>query len=247
MDWAPHHADAAGSPSRVRRLTPSGRWHADSGGSTSEPSCVGCRATAERSSTSARYRVGRVLVNRKGIETPKSLGLTQISFQMGLMSTEPSAPSSNPNSPERLGDRVVRVAVAVVYRMESGRPLFFVARRPERAIRGGLWEFPGGKIEPGETPAAAALRELAEEVGLSGGAIVGSPSPLVIVTHTDADLARERSISLESFLVEVRPDARPVVQPSIEVRWITIDELAALEWPRANHAINAAIRARFEG
>jgi hypothetical protein len=35
------------------------------------------------------------------------------------------------------------------------------------------------------------------------------------------------------------------VQPSIEVRWIAIEELARLEWPRANHAINDAIRARF--
>ncbi len=155
------------------------------------------------------------------------------------------APSSNPPSPKTPGDGIVRVAVAVVYRMEAGRPVLFVARRPEAAIRGGLWEFPGGKIEVGEAPAAAALRELAEEAGLSGSAIVGSPSPLAVVTHTDADLARERSISLEAFLVEVRADASPVVQPSIEVRWIGVDELAGLEWPRANHAINDAIRARF--
>jgi len=154
-------------------------------------------------------------------------------------------PSSNPTSPERSGERVVRVAVAVVHRMEAGRPVLFVARRPTSAIRGGLWEFPGGKIEAGEAAATAALRELAEEAGLSGDAIVGSPSPLVVVNHTDADLARERSISLEAFLVEVRAGASPVVQPSIEVRWITVDELAALEWPRANLAINDAIRARF--
>ena len=161
------------------------------------------------------------------------------------MGKEPLAPSSNPPALDRTGDRIVRVAVAVVYRMDAGRPLLFVARRPANAIRGGLWEFPGGKIEPGEARAAAALRELAEEAGLSGGAIVGSHSPLVVVAHTDADLARERSITLEAFLVEVRADASPVVQPSIEVRWIAIEELARLEWPRANHAINDAIRARF--
>jgi 8-oxo-dGTP pyrophosphatase MutT (NUDIX family) len=70
------------------------------------------------------------------------------------MGKEPTAPSSNPPAPDRTDDRIVRVAVAVVYRMDAGRPLLFVARRPANAIRGGLWEFPGGKIEPGEAPAA---------------------------------------------------------------------------------------------
>jgi mutator protein MutT len=161
------------------------------------------------------------------------------------MHREPGSSSSNPEEPATHGSGIVRVAVAVVFRRVDGRPSLFVARRPEHAIRGGLWEFPGGKIEQGEAPSVAALRELEEEVGLSAEDIVGAPEPLVTVTHTDPDLSRERSISLEAFLVEVRADAAPNPAPSVEVRWIFLDELARLEWPRANHAINEAIRARL--
>lgn len=53
-------------------------------------------------------------------------------------------------------------AVALVDR--DGRVL--LARRPEGRSMAGLWEFPGGKVEPGETPEAALIRELHEELGI---------------------------------------------------------------------------------
>lgn len=62
------------------------------------------------------------------------------------------------------GRRVVLVAaVALVDR--DGRVL--LAQRPEGKSMAGLWEFPGGKVEPGETPEAALMRELHEELGIS--------------------------------------------------------------------------------
>jgi 8-oxo-dGTP diphosphatase len=62
------------------------------------------------------------------------------------------------------GRRVVLVAaVALVDR--DGRVL--LAARPEGKSMAGLWEFPGGKVEPGETPEAALMRELHEELGIS--------------------------------------------------------------------------------
>ncbi|MBI1303918.1 MAG: NUDIX domain-containing protein [Phycisphaera sp.] len=169
----------------------------------------------------------------------------EVHSEKRLMEQNPRALSSNSTESAGVPRSFVRVAVAVVYRWVGGRPSLFVARRPDHAIRGGLWEFPGGKIEQGEAPSAAALRELEEEVGLSGDAVLRAPEPLVTVTHTDPDLSRERSISLEAFLVEVRADAVPSAPASVEVRWISVDDIGKLEWPRANHAINAAIRARF--
>jgi hypothetical protein len=58
---------------------------------------------------------------------------------------------------------LVLVAAAVLIDTD-GRVL--IAERPEGRAMAGLWEFPGGKVEPGETPEAALIRELAEELGI---------------------------------------------------------------------------------
>ena len=55
------------------------------------------------------------------------------------------------------------VAVALV---DADRRVL-IAQRPAGKAMAGLWEFPGGKVEPGETPEAALIRELAEELGIS--------------------------------------------------------------------------------
>lgn len=58
---------------------------------------------------------------------------------------------------------VIQVAAAII--TEAGRIL--IVQRPDTAQMGGLWEFPGGKIEPGETPEVALMREIAEELGIA--------------------------------------------------------------------------------
>ncbi|MDH3427947.1 MAG: NUDIX domain-containing protein, partial [Gemmatimonadota bacterium] len=55
------------------------------------------------------------------------------------------------------------IAVALIW--DSGR--LFIQRRPVDGLLGGLWEFPGGKVEPGESPRQAAVREVVEETGMS--------------------------------------------------------------------------------
>ena len=58
---------------------------------------------------------------------------------------------------------VLVVAVALV----AGDGRVCLQRRPEGKAHGGLWEFPGGKVEPGESPQAAIVREIAEELGIA--------------------------------------------------------------------------------
>ncbi|MEY2795272.1 MAG: A/G-specific adenine glycosylase [Planctomycetota bacterium] len=117
-----------------------------------------------------------------------------------------------------------------------------VARRRSDAIRGGLWELPGGKVEAGETAAVAALREAEEEVGIAPSALIGAPTPLAISAHSDPSLPRERSVRLHAFLVEVKAGVEASPIGASEVRWIDPAAMDDFEWPPANRALNAAIR-----
>ena len=74
----------------------------------------------------------------------------------------------------------IHVAVGAVVD-ECGRVL--VTRRPDHVHQGGLWEFPGGKLEPGEDLARGLERELREELGIR----VGSSEPLIRVQHDYGD------------------------------------------------------------
>jgi 8-oxo-dGTP diphosphatase len=77
--------------------------------------------------------------------------------------------------------RIDVVAVALI----DGDDRILVAQRPPGKPLAGLWEFPGGKIESGETPTAALVRELAEELGI--GVAEADLHPLTFVTHDYSD------------------------------------------------------------
>src|SRR5262249_56940604 len=66
--------------------------------------------------------------------------------------------------PGRVGDRGVLVVAAVALVDADGRVL--IAQRPQGKSMPGLWEFPGGKVDAGETPEQALVRELHEELGI---------------------------------------------------------------------------------
>ena len=127
-------------------------------------------------------------------------------------------------------------------RTSSGRCELLVARRHANAIRGGLWELPGGKVETGESALAAALREAEEEVGIAPSALLGTPQPLAVSAHSDPSLLRERSVRLHAFLIEVKPGVEASPLGSSEVRWIDPAVMDNFEWPPANRSLNEAIR-----
>jgi 8-oxo-dGTP diphosphatase len=85
------------------------------------------------------------------------------------------------NSPQAALPVVLVVCVALVD--ADGRVL--LAQRPEGRHLAGLWEFPGGKVDPGEGPEAALIRELKEELGIDVTA--SCLAPLTFVSHAYAD------------------------------------------------------------
>ncbi len=107
-----------------------------------------------------------------------------------------------------------------------------MAERGAAAHLGGLWEFPGGKIEPGEEPQSAALRELKEETGLEGA----TAEPLVVLVHSYPD----RTVRLHAYLIR-EPAGQVHVDGGRRWAWRPPAELASLPMPEANAAILRAL------
>ncbi len=91
---------------------------------------------------------------------------------------------------------------------------------------GGLWEFPGGKVDAGELPEAALARELHEELGI--GVRVGKPLS-AIVEWTDGAV----SIRLRGFFCEIM-QGEPHAHEHEEIRWCEPSELLDLDWAEAD-------------
>lgn len=71
-----------------------------------------------------------------------------------------------------------------------------LTRRPPGKAMAGLWEFPGGKVEAGETPEAALVRELAEEIGIETKVPCLAPLSFASHTYSDEDMGEGRAFHL---------------------------------------------------
>jgi len=121
--------------------------------------------------------------------------------------------------------------VAAVIRADDGRLL--LSRRLAHVDQGNLWEFPGGKLQPGEGRVAGLARELAEELGIH----VRRASPLMRVRHRYP----ARSVLLDVFVVD-RWDGHPEGREGQQVRWVEPPELLELDFPAANLPLLTAAR-----
>lgn len=124
---------------------------------------------------------------------------------------------------------LVHVAVGVV--LDGDRKVLITRRAPE-AHQGGLWEFPGGKVEAGETVTVALTRELREELGIA----IARTSALLEVHHDYGD----KTVMLDVHVVwEYSGEARPLEnQP---MAWVAPQELTRYAFPAANRPIVAAV------
>ncbi len=111
-----------------------------------------------------------------------------------------------------------------------------LARRPAHKRPALKWEFPGGKVNPGETPAAALRREIREELGCA----ITVAEALPRVVHAEGSVA----IELIPFRCRLDPgSAEPVPLEHVELRWVAPGELPAHDLAAADRPVARAYRA----
>jgi 8-oxo-dGTP diphosphatase len=107
----------------------------------------------------------------------------------------------------------------------EGRVL--LAQRPDGKSMAGLWEFPGGKVEPGETPERALIRELHEELGIDTWA--SCLAPLTFASHSYADF----HLLMPLFACR-KWDGIPQGREGQALRWVRAQDLRSYPMPPAD-------------
>ena len=126
---------------------------------------------------------------------------------------------------------ILVVAAALVD--SDGRVL--IAQRPEGKQLAGLWEFPGGKVEPGETPEIALIRELEEELGI----VVKQAclAPFVFASHTYESF----HLLMPLYLIR-RWDGEPEAKEHAALKWVRPNDMGQYPMPPADDPLVAWLR-----
>ena len=133
--------------------------------------------------------------------------------------------------------RTIRVVAAVIKATnEKGEPIIFATQRGYGDFKGG-WEFPGGKIEEGETPQKALVREIREE--LDTEIVVGELIETIEYDYPTFHL------SMDCFWAEI-VSGNLVLKEHEAAKWLTKDELGTVEWLPADIELVERIRDYFE-
>ena len=142
----------------------------------------------------------------------------------------PEAPAAHAENPE--AKPLLLVAACALVDVD-GRVL--LARRPEGKKMAGLWEFPGGKLNPGETPEAALIRELKEELGIDVAA--ACLAPFAFASH-----AYEGFHLLMPLFVCRRWKGTPTGQENQTLAWVRASKLTEYEMPPADKPLIPLLR-----
>jgi 8-oxo-dGTP diphosphatase len=138
-----------------------------------------------------------------------------------------SAPTS---SSATAADRVLQVVAAVIVRAD-GR--FLLAQRPQGKVYAGYWEFPGGKVEPGEAPELALARELQEELGIEVQQAYPWIARHYVYAHAAVDL---------NFFRVLEFGGEPHGRENQALAWQSIERIEVAPILPANGPILAALR-----
>lgn len=148
-----------------------------------------------------------------------------LAYQAGTQAERPYKPRKAP-TPH------YDVVAGIVYR-EDGR--FLIAQRPDEGLLGGLWEFPGGKVEAGETFPDALKRELIEELALE----VAVGDLFTVVKHAFTHF----KITLHAFECQ-HIGAEPQAIEAQAFTWTTLEEIERFSFGKADRVVIEALRQR---
>lgn len=129
--------------------------------------------------------------------------------------------------------KALHVAVAVI--INEQQEVLLALRQPDQH-QGGLWEFPGGKVNYDETVYQALRREIKEEVGL----IIESAEPLLTVEHQYS----EKMVLLDVWHVDNYLGETSGLEGQ-EIRWCPIATIQQYDFPAANQAIIEAVQSKY--
>lgn len=144
-------------------------------------------------------------------------------YNLGMQSQLPM-PETRAPLPHKI------IGVAVIWN-QAGQIL--IDRRPQSGLLGGLWEFPGGKVEPGETIPACIAREIREELAIE----ITVGAQLTVVDHTYTHFRVTLHVHHCQY---VSGEPQPIACD--EIRWVSLAELDDYPFPKANIQIIAALR-----
>jgi A/G-specific adenine glycosylase len=149
-------------------------------------------------------------------------------YNRGIQSVIPMREETNPIPRKAIGVAVIR----------DDRGLILIDRRPENGLLGGLWEFPGGKIEPGETVEECIRREIKEEIDIEVEVI----DHLIAIDHAYTHFRVNLQVYNCRYL-----SGEPKAIECEEIRWVSLEEIEKYPFPKANIQIIEALKARAEG
>ena len=126
---------------------------------------------------------------------------------------------------------LIHVAVAVIVNEQKQ---VLIALRQAHQHQGNLWEFPGGKVELGETTELALTREVKEELGVE----IAKATPLIEIRHDYQD----KSVLLDVWSIRDFKGETKGLEGQI-IKWCPIEALTDFDFPAANQTIIKAIQA----
>jgi 8-oxo-dGTP diphosphatase len=135
---------------------------------------------------------------------------------------------------------IVVVAAVIVDELTSPTRVLAARRTAPAALAGG-WEFPGGKVEPGEDPIAALHRELAEELQITVQLGAEFPHP------AGGPWSISAQSELRLWFATIRSGEPTPTGSHDELRWLAADQLGTVDWLPPDWAIIELLSARFRG